>query len=122
VVVGALLAAVAITGCDGNSGDDDDDDDDTSSSARCSSICDDIQSAGCGTSDRASCVSGCSNNSRVSNAAGCSDLLDAFLDCAEGIEDKCELVSASIVPCDSETHDLGTCVTPYCIDHPSECE
>jgi hypothetical protein len=115
-LTGGLLTALAVTGCGGKSSDDDED----SSGPSCTSICDEIERAACPDTSTSTCVSDCNKEASLLRSAGCADLWDPFLECYDGLADKCD---ANDMTCKSEIDDVVACLTRYCMDanHTAEC-
>lgn len=114
-VVGGLLTALAVTGCGGKSGGDDDDDDDDASAPSCKSICDDLERAACPDTDTSMCVSDCNKVEHLAEAAMCSDFWGQYLECYDGIPDKCAVQSGDTA-CKVESDRISACLLPYCMD------
>ena len=119
-VTGGLLTALAVAGCAGKStrGDDDDDDGngDSSSGPSCTSVCDEARA--CPGADTIVCATYCAKIESLAESAGCSAELATYLECFDGVADKCPSTNTT---CEGEVTDFYTCLTPYCADHAAEC-
>jgi len=86
---------------------------------KCKSLCDDDKKcadASDATKNR-DCTKSCDDLDKVSDAGGCGSQKSDWLDCADGVKDKCSTTDMS---CNDKATALFTCITTYCLAHPDD--
>lgn len=88
---------------------------------KCKTVCDDqrkCSDTAAGLPDGMTCDTFCEDRNAVSDASKCDKEFDAFNDCEEKVQDKCDAAARST--CNVQESAWSNCYGTYCQQHPND--